>query len=93
MAWPFGKHPTLAEYITWARDNHGFRAQTGVCPDEYGKSVTFTKISKDGGPSVIVSGESQYGHLFPSTVGYLNRRLGLTYPLTDSPERPPQKRS
>jgi predicted PhzF superfamily epimerase YddE/YHI9 len=81
MAYPFGGHPTIAAYVLWARDTHGFRAQTIAATDENGKSHTVVRISKDGGPSVVVpTNAAQSERLTPSMLGYLDRRLGLVCP-------------
>ena len=80
MAHPFGGHPTFGKYLLWANKEHGFRAQSGIASDASGKPHTVTKISKPGGPSVVVPGVSQDEYLTPSLVGYLDRRLGIMSP-------------
>lgn len=90
MAFPFSKAPTLAEYIHWARETHGFRAQSIVAPDETGKSQLAIKIFTEGGPSVVFVG-GQQECLSPSMIGYLDRRLGITskwYSMDDRPLDP-----
>lgn len=79
MAYPFGGHPNLAKYLDWAREQ-GFSAQSGYAQDSSGKSHPVTKIKKDGGPSVIVSGISQKEFLTPTSIGNLDRRLGIKSP-------------
>lgn len=80
MAAPFGGHPTFGAYLVWARDVHGFRAQTGFGADPDGRSHTVTRISKTDGPTVVVVGVDQKEHLTPTMVGNLDRRLGVTSP-------------
>lgn len=90
MAWPLGGHPTLAQYMHWARDQ-GFRCLSGVQSDDFGKPHGFVKIFKDSGPSVVVVGVKQTEHLAPTYLGYLNRRLGVQSPwiAVDAPELDP----
>ena len=80
MAYPFGGHPKFGQYLLWARDEFDFRAQTGVAQTPDGKAETVTKISKVGGPNVVVVGVEQDEFLVPSMVGYLDRRLEVTSP-------------
>lgn len=80
MAFPFGGHPTLADYLAWVREGHGFTAETGVAHTASGKMVPIIRISKQGGPSVVVPGIKQTDRLAPSQVGQLDRRLGLNSP-------------
>jgi hypothetical protein len=91
MSFPFGGHPTFGAYMLWVHQTHGFQCQTGVSQDGMGKSHSFVKIYKDGGPSVVVVGVSQKEHLEASKVGYLNRRLGVVAPWfsVDAPELDP----
>ncbi len=79
MAHPFGGHPSLAKYLEFAREN-GFTVRSGYCTDSSGKAHTVTKVFKEGGPSVIVSGLGQDEFLVPTQVGNLDRRLGLNSP-------------
>lgn len=79
MAYPFGGHPTLADYIGFAREQ-GFEAKSGYAQDRTGKTHTSTRIFKNGGPSVVVVGVSQTDYLVPTQVGNLDRRLKLDSP-------------
>ena len=81
MAFPFGGHPRLADYIGQARKDHGAIAQSGSASDGTGKSHEVTKISIPAtGKSVVVVGTRQTEYLAPSTIGYLDRRLGIDSP-------------
>lgn len=80
MSFPFGGHPTFGRYLAWVRDEHKFTSQAGVAADSTGRSHSVTKIIKPDGTTVIVPGVSQTEHLAPSTVSYLDRRLGVTSP-------------
>lgn len=77
MAYPFGGHPTLGQFMVWARDEHGFTCQSGTAPDRYGRQHPAVRIFKQGGPSAIVVGLSQSDFLMPTMIGYLERRLGV----------------
>lgn len=80
MSAPFGGHPKFVDYLVWARDTHECRAESGYASDGNGKTHTVTKISHPDGKSVVMVGLSQTEHLVPSTVGYLDRRLGISSP-------------
>lgn len=77
MSFPFGGHPQLAEYIAWLRDEHGFNAQTGIASDASGKVRSTIRISKEGGPSLIIVGKAQQDRLEPSALRSYDRRLGV----------------
>ena len=81
MSFPFGGHPLLADYIANARKKYGAVAKSGSVADESGKShtVTWIKIPKTG-KSVAVVGVQQTEYLAPASIGYLDRRLGITSP-------------
>lgn len=80
MAYPFGGHPTLADYIGHARKNYGATAQSGSAAHSDGQSYPVTKISVPGGKTVVVVGVTQTEFLTPSMIGYLDRRLGIASP-------------
>ena len=77
MAYPFGGHPTLGSYLIWARDTHGFRAQTGYGADPEGRPYTSIRIYKEGGPSIVLVDYDQSERLPPTMVYHLDRRLGI----------------
>ena len=78
MAQPFGNHPTLGEYLAWAREQ-GCSVQWGVNPAT-GQSVTRI-VSPDGKRWVIAeSGMPQSERLLPTTIARFDRRLGLKSP-------------
>jgi len=54
MAVPFGGHPTLAEYIAWAR-SQGCSADSGV---DTKQSIIVTKITAPSGKWVVEAGTS-----------------------------------
>lgn len=80
MAHSFGRHPTLADYMVWARDTHGFVASCGFATTKNGRTVPTVRIGKDGGPSAIIPGMKQTDFLTASVIGSLDRRLGVTSP-------------
>jgi len=82
MAYPFGGHPRLADYIGQARKDYGAIAKSGSAADESGKAHEVTRIEiPDTGKIVVVVGVKQTEFLVPSMIGYLDRRLGITSPL------------
>jgi len=81
MAFPFGGHPRLADYIGQARKDHGATSQSGSAADSSGGAHAVTKIAIPAtGKSVVVVGVNQTEYLTPSMVGYLDRRLGIDSP-------------
>lgn len=86
MSFPFGGHPTLAEYIDWIRREHGGEAKSGFATGSDGGAHALTKITLPNNKSVVVVGCKQTERLVPSTVGYLDRRLGVTSPWFKLPE-------
>lgn len=76
---PFGKHPKLAEYIAWAKDQ-GCTVESGVVHTNRGETYGFTKIAASADKFVILAGIAQTEHLTPATVARFDRRLGLRSP-------------
>lgn len=81
MAFPFGGHPTFRDYITWAVQQ-GCAVQSGVDTEH---SIGLTKITAPSGKWVIEAGLLPTDCLEPTTVGRLDRRLGLTSPWFGAP--------
>lgn len=77
-AYPFGGHPTLAEYCHWARQ-HGCAVDCGVSVRGR-RSVRMTRIVAPGGRWAVEVGTDDDDRLEPSAVGRLDRRLGLNSP-------------
>jgi hypothetical protein len=81
-AFPFGGHPTLNQYVAWAV-GQGCSVQTGVDTEH---SVAVVKItSPDGMKYAIEAGIMPNDYLTPTTVGRLDRRLGLISPWFGAP--------
>lgn len=76
MAWPFGGHPTFAQYLEWAVSER-CTIQSGV---DTNHSISLTKITAPSGKWVIEAGTLPNDRLMPTTVGRLDRRLGLVSP-------------
>jgi hypothetical protein len=76
MAFPFGEHPTLADYIAWAQSMR-CTVESGV---DTKQSILVTKITAPSGKSVIEAGTLLTDRLAPTTIGRLDRRLGLVSP-------------
>lgn len=79
MAYPFGGHPTLRQYIEWCVQYHEVTATSGFIKKD-GISVTFHKLKLPSGKRTVVSGVSMTEHLTPTMVSYLDRRLGVASP-------------
>jgi hypothetical protein len=76
MAFPFGGHPTFAQYLQWAI-NQGCTVESGV---DTKHSISLTKIAAPSGKWAIESGLLPTDFLVPTTIGRLDRRLGLVSP-------------
>lgn len=75
-AFPFGGHPTFAKYLEWAV-SQGCKVQSGV---DTRQSIGVTKITAPSGQWVIEAGTLPGDFLMPTTIGRLDRRLGLVSP-------------
>jgi len=82
MAAPFGGHPTFARYLEWAREQ-GCTYHSGV---DTKRSISLTRIVAPSGKWVIEAGTQVGDYLTPTTVGRLDRRLGLTSPWFSLPD-------
>jgi hypothetical protein len=78
---PFGGHPTFSQYLEWAV-SQGCTVESGVDTEH---SMNLTKISAPSGKWAIVSGVLMNEHLVPTTIGQLDRRLGLISPWFGTP--------
>jgi hypothetical protein len=76
MAFPFGGHPTFAQYLAWAVER-GCKIQSGVDTEQ---SISLTKITAPSEKWAIVAGVLPTEILLPTTIGSLDRRLGLISP-------------
>lgn len=84
-SFPFGGHPTFGAYLQWAI-TQGCSVQSGV---HTGQSVNVTRITAPSGKWVIEAGTHQNDRLTPTTIGRLDRRLGLQSPWFSLPPQPP----
>ena len=75
MAYPFGGHPSFAQYLEWAASQES--AEHGVNTQH---SIGVTKITAPSGKWVIEAGTLPNDYLAPTAVGRLDRRLGLVSP-------------
>ena len=82
MAFPFGGHPTFAQYCTWAADRENCSVNTCTVLSGKGQSMCVTRIKAPSGRYVIATDYSQAERLVPSTIAYFDRRLGLRSPFT-----------
>jgi hypothetical protein len=73
--------PTFAQYLTWASEK-GCVIESGVVTEE---SINVTKITAPSGRIAVEIGTQHYERLTPTTVGRLDRRLGLLSPWFASP--------
>jgi hypothetical protein len=76
MAFPFGGHPTLAQYLAWAVEQ-SCTVQSGVDTEQ---SISLIKIVAPSGKWAIIAGVMPTEMLVPTTIGSLDRRLGLISP-------------
>ena len=76
MAHPFGGHPTLSQYLDWAK-GAGCVITAGV---DSQTSIPLFKIVAPNGRYAFVTGVEPNEYLMATTVGSLDRRLGLLSP-------------
>lgn len=79
-AYPFGGHPTLSAYLTWAAQEANCTVQTGYRMPGEGGAVSMTRITAPNGKHVIIVDHAQDEKLVPTFIAYLDRRLGLRSP-------------
>ena len=81
VAFPFGGHPTFAQYLEWVI-SQGCKVLSGVDTEH---SVLVTKITAPSGKTAIEVGTRPHDFLVPTTIGRLDRRLGLISPWFGAP--------
>ena len=79
MSMPFGGHPTLAQYMAWAKEE-GCEVKQGVVYNDNGQPYSITKIIAPSGKWVHEVGTQHGDYLVPTTIARLDRRLGLASP-------------
>lgn len=79
-AWPWGGHPTLSEYLTWAAKEAKCSVQTGYMIGDDGQSLSLTRVTAPSGSHVIIADLDQNERLVASYIAHLDRRLGLKSP-------------
>lgn len=79
MSYPFGGHPRLAEYLAWAGTDHGCTNSSGFRKVD-GRMETFVLIKNPNNKKHVFAYQAQTEYLTPSTVSYLDRRLGIESP-------------
>lgn len=78
MAYPFGGHPTLKDYIGWC-NLQGCTTRSGFSHDGVTMCTRYI-LEAPSGRHVIITGIGMSEHLVPTYVAYLDRRLGLDSP-------------
>src|SRR6516165_2751925 len=78
----FSQHPqpTFAKYLQWATDVAGCLVYPRYRHTRDGNMETITRIEAPSGRSVTEIGLEQNDRLPPTTIGRLDRRLGLKSP-------------
>lgn len=74
MAHPFGNHPTIAHYLTWAK-NKGCEVKFGHAAGD-----AFVVITASNGKHVVLYVSDQKEYLLPTQIARLDRRLGMQSP-------------
>ena len=74
MSVPFGKHPTLEQYLYWIEECGG-HLESGV-----GLQQNYIKITTAEGFHAFVIGLDRNERLVPTMVNSLDRRLHVTSP-------------
>lgn len=79
MAYPFGGHPTFAQYLGWAK-GQGCEIKQGIIIDDDGRPYDLTLITSPSGRHYIDTVTQHNDRLLPTTIARLDRRLGLKSP-------------
>ena len=79
MSQPFGNHPTLAQYLNWAREQ-GCTVQSGYQTDEHGQPIGIIRVVASGGRWLILPDLGKDEYLVPTTIARFDRRLGMRSP-------------
>ena len=79
-AYPFGGHPKLSAYLTWAAQTAGCTVQTGYRLSKDGEALSMTRLIAPNGRHVVIVDYNQEELLVPTFIAYLDRRLGLKSP-------------
>jgi hypothetical protein len=82
---PFGQHPTFGEYLQWAQNVEKCTVHVLRRSTLDGNLETRTMIEAPSGRYAIERGTEQNDRLSPTTVGRLDRRLGLKSPFPSVP--------
>lgn len=80
MSFPFGGHPTFAHYLHLAAEQ-GCQVDCGVRETPDGAPHSVTRILSADGKRWVIETMDQRELLTTTTIGRLNRRLGLSFPL------------
>lgn len=89
MAYPFGGHPKLGEFVEWAQHLKCV-AEIKVRVRKSGQPYTALEIVNPAGGSVVVADPDLEEYLAPSEVAYLQRRLAIKTPFASTPELTPE---
>jgi hypothetical protein len=88
MPVPFGGHPTLEQFLEWARQN-GCRAEVKVRAHSIsGQPYEVLEITGPQGGSAVMANPDLQERLAPSQVAHLHRRLGVKSSFAAIPEPP-----
>jgi hypothetical protein len=93
VAFPFGGHPSFAQYIQWAVEQEKCEVRSGIVNDEKGRPHSVTQIIAPSKKWVTVVGTQHSEYLVPTMIAYLDRRLGIKSPFfsLDFPEMDPDQ--
>ena len=83
---PFGGHPTLREYLTWAKRHAKCRWDQQIVVDDDGRPFTVYVILAPDGRFVTSVGIELDEYLTPTTVARFDRRLGIKSSFPSLPE-------
>lgn len=72
MAFPFGNHPTIAHYLTWAKNKANCKIESGTMGGD-----EFVILTAPNGKHVVLYVVDQKEFLLPTQIAHLDRRLGL----------------
>lgn len=79
MSMPFGGHPTLAQYLQWAK-SVGCTVKYGVGYADDGRPSRMVLVDAPNQRWLVIVEMDDAEYLVPTTIARFDRRLGLSSP-------------
>ena len=87
MSAPFGRHPTLIQYLNWAK-TAGCTVKHGVGYADDGRPSRVILIEAPSGRWMAIAEMSDNEYLMPTTIARFDRRLNINSPFFSIDDNP-----